>query len=301
MGRDAGEGIVSAMDRRRRRFVAWDVLFFDGTFGVMLRERFGPTGITLFLAFICACKRSIVPGQIEYGSEADFLAQVGLPDLRMVNEAGEEWTLDEFWRALGDHKQTSRTRRGRLVNVRSTRWERWQVDITSEITAERKRRSRATNTGTKHGQSTDGTGTKEARKRPETERETDPPSSPPVDTNGAASIGKSEEDRSRAEPTPPPEPPGPAEHPKLRPLAAHLAEHLWPGRPRMLAESVVVVGKCLAVADPLVVDECIGAMIAAGDPPRSPRYLLTTVRNRLVGSGAFDAGDDALAALGGRT
>ncbi len=116
----------------------------------------------------------------------------------------------------------------------------------------------------------------------------------------SAPVGKCEEDL-ESPPTPQRDPPTPAEHEKLRPLAAHLAEALWPGRDRMRAESVVIVGKCLAVADPSIVDECIGAMIAAEDKPRSPNYLLTTVRNRLVGMGAYAAGDERLAVLGGRS
>ena len=128
----------------------------------------------------------------------------------------------------------------------------------------------------------------------------DPPQVPRGATNGAGQVGKSEEDGSKAEPTPPSAKPAPFEHPKLAPLAEHLATALWPGRPRMLAECRHVVGQCLAVADPLIVDEAIGAMIGADDPPRSPRYLATTVRNRLVGMGAYAAGDEALSTLGGR-
>jgi hypothetical protein len=94
------------------------------------------------------------------------------------------------------------------------------------------------------------------------------------------------------------QPPTQIEHHKLQPLAEHMAEALWPGRPRMLAESVVVVGRCLAVADPALVDECIGSMLAADDRPHTPRYLLATVRNRLIGMGAYAPGDAALEPLG---
>lgn len=98
-----------------------------------------------------------------------------------------------------------------------------------------------------------------------------------------AGAGKSERDRARDEPP--------------DPLVERLAA-LWPGRARMRAESVDVVRRCRTVADEQVIDACIGAMLAVNDKPRSPRYLLVTVRNRLVDSGAYSASDPALEVLG---
>lgn len=106
-----------------------------------------------------------------------------------------------------------------------------------------------------------------------------------------APAGKCEEETSRAEP------PTPSEEPD--PLAERLAT-LWPDRPRRLAESKLVVAKCLAVADRAIVDEEIGKMLAVDDKPHSPNYLLASVRNRLVGMGAYAADDEAMATLGGR-
>jgi hypothetical protein len=114
-------------------------------------------------------------------------------------------------------------------------------------------------------------------------------------------VGKGEEDLETSEPPMPSVAPEVADHEKLLPLADRMAEALWPNRPRRRAESVVVVRKCLTVADPTIVDECIGAMIAADDKPHSPNYLVTTVKNRLVGMGAYAPDDAALAVLGGRS
>lgn len=110
-----------------------------------------------------------------------------------------------------------------------------------------------------------------------------PPPAPPGSHEPAApSVGKIEEDRSLDEPP--------------DPLVDRLSG-LWPGRPRMLSEARAVVSRCRTVADDSVIDEAIGAMLAADDKPRSPNYLLATVRDRLVRIGAYAEGDEALDAL----
>lgn len=83
---------------------------------------------------------------------------------------------------------------------------------------------------------------------------------------------------------------------EFEPLAERLAT-LWPNRPRMLAECRDVVNRCLSVADRTIVDEEIGKMLLVEDKPHTPRYLLASVRNRLVSMGAYTAGDEALAVL----
>jgi hypothetical protein len=125
------------------------------------------------------------------------------------------------------------------------------------------------------------------------ERRVDPPLSPlsQIGADSPAGAAGPEGEIQDLEPTPPPEVP--------EPLVERLAT-LWPNRPRMLAECKLVVGTCLAVADRAIVDEEIGKMLLVGDKPHSPKYLLASVRNRLVGSGAYAAGDEALATLGGR-
>ena len=134
------------VDRRRSRWIAFDASFYDDALGVMIRERFGPVGLVLFSAFLCACKRNVTQGQIVYGSEADALAQMGLPDLQLTNERGETYTLQTFFRALGHHKQTSIRRTGRLTYVTSTKWAKWQEAWGRQVEAEKKSRSRHTNT-----------------------------------------------------------------------------------------------------------------------------------------------------------
>lgn len=132
-------------DRRRRRWIAFDSAFFDGTVGIVVREKFGPTGVTVFVAWLCACKRNLVPGQVEYGSEPDALSQFGLPGLVLINEDGEAWTLKDLWTVLAAHKQCTTRSRGRLVQVRSTNWERWQEDTASHRAGPKNRRSGPTN------------------------------------------------------------------------------------------------------------------------------------------------------------
>lgn len=154
------------VDKRRGRWIAFDASFFDNNVGLMIRDRFGPVGIALFVAFLAACKRNVVQGQVEYGSEPDALAQFGLPGLELVNEKGDSFSLQSFWRALAAHKQVSTSTRGRLVQVRSSRWERWQEGFASQTTATKKRRSRAMN-------ARDNTPPIEGQKPPELEIETD--------------------------------------------------------------------------------------------------------------------------------
>lgn len=127
---------------RPRCYIRWDADFLGDDLGAALYDRFGSAGIALFLGFMAACKRNLVAGQMSYGSDGDLLAQVGLPGLRLVNEDGEAWTVDEFWTWLGHMKQTRRTRRGRLSHVVATRWTQWQSDWNTAEARERKRRSR---------------------------------------------------------------------------------------------------------------------------------------------------------------
>lgn len=134
------------VDGRRSRWIAWDANFYDSSVGVMLRERFGVVGLVLFSAFLCACKRSPVQGQFEYGSVPDALAQLGLPGLELVNDRGEPFDLQSFWRSLAAHKQCSTRARGRLIQVKSSNWAKWQEGYGSQTEAQRKRRSRGTNT-----------------------------------------------------------------------------------------------------------------------------------------------------------
>lgn len=114
------------MDGRRRPWLAMDVYYYDSNLAVKVREQFGVVGVVVFDAFLRACKRNPVEGQVAYTNVPDFLMQIGLPGLKLVDEAGDEWSLDMLWTCLGRMKNVRKTSRGRITYVRSTRWERWQ-------------------------------------------------------------------------------------------------------------------------------------------------------------------------------
>ncbi len=114
------------MDGRKRTWLAMDVQYYDSNLAIGIREKFGVVGVVVFDAFLRACKRSSIEGQIAYASLPDFLHMIGLPGLELVDEQGRGWSLDALWTYLGRMKNTSRTRSGRITYVRSTRWERWQ-------------------------------------------------------------------------------------------------------------------------------------------------------------------------------
>lgn len=109
------------------------------------------------------------------------------------------------------------------------------------------------------------------------------PSVPLEATNGADHVGNCEMESQNQE---------------LPPALLDRLSGLWPGRDRMRAESADVLTRCLAVADASIIDESIGIMLTVDDKPRSPKYLLATVRNRLVTMGAYDSSDPALEPLG---
>lgn len=123
-------------DGRKRVWLAMDVMYYGADLGRGLRERFGVVGLTVFDAFLRACKRSLNEGEVSYISDADFLSIIGLEGLDLRDEKGVPWSLDDFWTYLGRMKNVRRTHSGRITHVRSTRWERWQNS-----------RSRATNAG----------------------------------------------------------------------------------------------------------------------------------------------------------
>ena len=151
------------MDGRRSRWIAFDVMFYGNDLGVNIRHKFGAPGLVLFSAFLCACKRNPTEGKFEYLSPEDAMAQLGVPGMDLVNEAGDNWTLDVFWTYLGQQKMTSKRRRGRITEITATRWERWQYAFGKQTERERKSRSRATNTRTEPGHSTDDPRTDKTR------------------------------------------------------------------------------------------------------------------------------------------
>lgn len=129
------------------RWIAFDAYFYGSPFAVRLRQQFGLVGPAVFVAFLCACKRSRTPGEISFMSDAEAVNILGIEGSRLVDDEGKEWTLDDFWTFCGRMKNVARTRRGRLQNVRATHWERWQEDAVRGIEREKKRRQRGKNEG----------------------------------------------------------------------------------------------------------------------------------------------------------
>jgi hypothetical protein len=134
--------------RSGRRWIVLDADFFANHFTDRILDRFGPAGVCLFVALLCAAKRSRVQGQITYASDAEAFDILGLRNLQLVNVAGDRWTLDDFWKFTGTQKQTSRSTRGRVKNVKVTGWSQWQETLTREMAAERMRRLRGESTRT---------------------------------------------------------------------------------------------------------------------------------------------------------
>lgn len=127
------------------QWIALDMYFFAKPFPMRLRDRFGATGQLVFIAFLCACKQEWPQGEIKFVSDYEALQKMGVEDWPLVDDQGDKWTLDEFWTFTGRFKQTKKTARGRVWNVKSTQFERWQKTIGREMAAERQRRSRAKN------------------------------------------------------------------------------------------------------------------------------------------------------------
>ena len=146
-------------DRRRSQWIAFDSMFFGNELAVDILDRFGTAGVTVWLAYLCACKRNLVPGQISYLTDADCLAQLGLSGVELRDATGAELDLNAFWTRLGQLKNVSRRRRGHVTDLRCTRWEEWQQSYGKERQAAQKARSRLGNTETKPGRSEDDPGT----------------------------------------------------------------------------------------------------------------------------------------------
>lgn len=128
-------------DRRKRRWVAHDVHFFENPLGLAIRERFGPVGMVIWFGFIAACKKNHIQGRVAFGSDYEALAIFGLPGMELVDEDGQPFTLKEFFRLTGDHKVTRRTSRGRVTHVVCRRWTEWQDPRNTRTTDSQTRRS----------------------------------------------------------------------------------------------------------------------------------------------------------------
>lgn len=105
-------------DRRRRQWIPLSAAFPFDTTGTRILDEFGNEGLTLWVAFLTACKRAPIQGRISYGSEAEGWSQLGIDPVEGLD-------LDTFWTFTGRIKKTRRTRRGRITNVVCTVWEEW--------------------------------------------------------------------------------------------------------------------------------------------------------------------------------
>lgn len=120
-----------------RRWLALDADMFGKRFTHDLYDRFGPTGVAVWVAFLCACKQSRVPGRIKVMNSTQAAYELGIAGWELVDNKGEPWDLDDFWTFTGRKKQTRRTPHGRRTDARrtpygqcfdvvATHWERWQ-------------------------------------------------------------------------------------------------------------------------------------------------------------------------------
>ena len=123
---------------------------FPLKFGHDLQERFGPAGELLFILFLCACKRSFPQGQVNYRTEEEARVLLGA-HFDFADEAGDKWSLEEFWKWCGMRRVTRSKTRGRRQYVYATRWEAWE-DAHNVAARQRKRRSREQSVTRRHNQ-----------------------------------------------------------------------------------------------------------------------------------------------------
>lgn len=129
--------------KRGHQWIHFDAQF-PLKFGHDLTVRFGPAGQLLFIHFLCACKRSYPQGQISYRTEDELRVLLGAY-YAFEDDAGDKWSLADFWRWCGRRKVTSTRARGGVnsrIYVTATRWDTWE-DERNAKQAERMRRSRA--------------------------------------------------------------------------------------------------------------------------------------------------------------
>lgn len=133
-----------------RRWLAVDADMFSKRFINDLHERFGPAGVAVWVAFLCACKMSPQQGKVRMASDHDGMYKLGLSGWDLIDNKGEPWTLTEFFEFTGRKKQTRRvavqlsdSRRiaaQRLLDVCATHWEHWQDACRTDVERLRKRR-----------------------------------------------------------------------------------------------------------------------------------------------------------------
>lgn len=147
--RGAPPSSVCRLMTRGKQWIHFDAQF-PLKFGHDLCVRFGPAGQLLFIQFLCACKRSYPQGRIHYRTEDELRVLLGA-HYSFVDEAGDKWTLGDYWRWCGRRKVTSTRARGGRIYVTATRWDAWEDDYNASerrnnaSERQRKRRSAAKN------------------------------------------------------------------------------------------------------------------------------------------------------------
>lgn len=126
--------------KRGHQWIHFDAEF-PLKFGHDLTIRFGPAGQLLFIQFLCACKRAYPQGRIHYRTEEELRMLLGA-HFPFVDEVGDKWALEDFWKWCGRRKVTSTRASGGRRYVTATRWDAWEDDYNAKE-RERKRRSRA--------------------------------------------------------------------------------------------------------------------------------------------------------------
>lgn len=131
------------MVRTGRRWIVLDADFFTNPFADRLLGEFGPAGLCVWIALLCAAKRSRIQGEVNYSSDTEARYVLSINDIELVNHLGVPWALNDLWALTGKMKQTRIKRHGRQIKLKVTNWSQWQETLTREMAAERMRRSRA--------------------------------------------------------------------------------------------------------------------------------------------------------------
>lgn len=156
------------------RYFRVDVDFFHKATCHKLLNALGPWGPLVFLSLIARAKDGIEPGVFSYSSDAVAWDKLGF------DATDVPFTLEAFLKLTGRMKQTSKTRVGRTMNVKITRYGDWQKDA--------KRYEEAVRKSSKRGHSTADTdrtqgGTRSGRRGgPSSTSITTP--LPPISLNG---------------------------------------------------------------------------------------------------------------------
>lgn len=158
-----------------RRWLALDADLFGKRFTDDLYSEFGWAGVVVWVAYLCACKRSATPGRITFLNDVQAAHELGIDGWELVDNDGKTWELSDFWTFTGRKKQTRRTPNGRRMDVTSTHWERWQETYARAREAERKSTSRGKKSRTQPGHAPDN---RRTNVRPDSDSDSDIPPTP---------------------------------------------------------------------------------------------------------------------------